>query len=528
MIGNKQRLGEADFPAMVGRCFFVGVAVLLAAVAGCGGGGVPSDPPAQRPAPNILVLMWDTVRADRMSCFGYDEATTPNADRLAAEGRRYVEVVSNSNWTLPSHASLFTGLYPDTHQAIGAKGWLDGGHDTLAERLAQSGYQTFLFSSNPFVSDKHNLDQGFETTGYTWESPWIEAVHRHFTADPTRGEPLKKNRLPIKDGAPVIRSALLSWLDERDPDRPFFAFLNFMEAHWPWYPTRESRQRFMSEELVEWSYQMDLSYRTRYEQNFGFERYEERDFAATSGLYDASLYELDHETGLLIDALRERGLLENTVVVLVSDHGDNLGEHGMLGHEYSLHETLLSVPIVIRYPERLEPGPDPRPAQTVDLFPTLLDLAGIEAAGHDGVNLLEEPASGMDRPQVAAYLEPKTRAVSLVSSANPDFDGRPWMSPLRSIEVDEWKLIAAKDGRRWLYDLANDPSESSDLSGQREEKTATLAQRLESWVAQHRSEEPEGERRRAEPDAEHLERLRGLGYIVGEPGEDTDTGGDDR
>jgi arylsulfatase A-like enzyme len=164
----------------------------------------------------------------------------------------------------------------------------------------------------------------------------------------------------------------------------------------------------------------------------------------------------------------------------------------------------------------------------VDLFPTLLDLAGIESAGHDGVNLLEEPASGMDRPQVAAYLEPKTRAVSLVSSANPDFDGRPWMSPLRSIEVDEWKLIAAKDGRRWLYDLANDPSESSDLSGQRGDKTAALAQRLESWVAQHRSEEPEGERRRAEPDAEHLERLRGLGYIVGEPGEDTDTGGDDR
>jgi arylsulfatase A-like enzyme len=479
-------------------------------------------PAAQDPRPNLLIVMLDTTRADHLGLYGYAHPTSPALDALAAESRVFERALASSSWTLPSHASLFTGLHPSEHGATSSEGWLDDELETLAERLGASGYATYLFSANPFVSAEHNLAQGFEVQEHPWREPWRERVVEARRGRGSEGSGEFGRQAAFKDAGALIAEGFLAWLEARAPGRPFFAFLNLMEAHRPWQLTRAERERFVAPELVERSLRMDQSFEARYAWSLGFGGYAPEDLEAMVGLYDASLRRLDEIAGGLVAALRARGLLEQTLVAVVGDHGDGLGEHGLLGHEYSLYDELLRVPLLIRFPPLFAAGRVAEPVQLLDLFPTLLEVAGLAApAGQGGgASLLKlDGAAARARPLVAEYLDPKQKPLEAVAKRHPELDRERWLRPLRSIERDGYKLIWRVGGEVELYAVREDPAERRDLAAQEPTRVAELLAELERWDAAHR---PRGESAaRARISAEQRALLEGLGYLApsGAPGE---------
>lgn len=461
------------------------VGALVLTLAGCGG--------ARNGPPNILWVVWDTVRADHLSLYGYARATTPRLDAWAAEARVFEDVRSVAGYTLPSHASMFTGLMPSEHCTHNDHKRLDDRYTTIAELLGGAGYQTFLFSANPHISEgPRNFAQGFDVATRPWSSQWsreAERLVREKLAREDRSSSLPSryraadrgmtllNAWDLKASGPIAERATLDWLESASSERPWFVFLNYMEAHPPYVPPREYRSRFLSDDDVNRSYQVDRSWTAVWEYTFGLREMSSEDIALTRATYDATLAELDDLFADLLESLEEGGFLENTVVVLTSDHGEHLGEQHMLDHQYSLYEPVLRIPLVIHAPGRIEPGRDRRPVLNLDLFATVLDLAGIEAPpGTRGASLLAPPE---ERVRLAEEPALTRIGMSVVVDQRADFDPASYRRRLRALDAPPYKYIWASDGRNALYDLAADPSESRN----RIDDDPVTAARLEAMLA---------------------------------------------
>ncbi len=488
----------------------------LAAAACSRESGSAAGDAASATRPDILVLLLDTTRADRLGFYGHAAPTSPQLDALAAQSRVFERAIASANWTLPSHASLFTGLPAHRHGAVAAEGWLRDDCVTLAERLAGAGYQTYLFSANPFVSAEHNLAQGFEVQEHPWQGRWREQVRAYMEQRDYPGEPRQSQFAPFKDAGEVIRRGFARWLAERDDARPFFAFLNLMEAHRPYYATREERLRFLSPEQVERSIQMEHGYRERHAFGFGLHEYSPEDLAAVAGLYDAALRHLDEIVGGIVRDLRDAGRLDHTLLVVTSDHGEHLGDQHRLGHEYSLYDALIRVPLLLRYPPRIAAGRESRAVQQLDLHATLLELAGLPRDPEDGGRSLLAPAdpAGAPRWLLSESLEPKRKPVDAVLRHYPNFDPTPWLRPLRSVERAGHKLIQAEGGPSELYEIERDPLELHDRFGERPELAAELAAGLAGLERGERAPAPA-----VEIDAEQRALLEELGYLGAGEGE---------
>lgn len=479
----------------------------------------PGDPARSERPPNVLLLVWDTVRADRIGCYGADADTTPWLDRFAADARVYERAYSPAVWTLPSHASLFTGLSVSAHGTTAAHKWLDDAHETLAERLAAAGYATYAFSANTFVSEETNLTAGFETVEYAfhgrWEAEAVEATRaklvqrdRSTVLSPSR--PMRERERGrgafYKDSGPVAKRAFLEWLDGARGDRPFFAYLNYMECHTPRVPSMESRLGAIADsDRIERGFATDQTPARLAAHMFGRELYSEAELQAIRGVYDASLRDLDRATGELVDELGRRGLLEDTLVILTSDHGENLGDHGLFGHRYCVYDTLARVPLVVRYPGRERAGREPRPVSTLDVVPTVLAFAGID-----------EAAAG---PSADSAVVTELRVAmprSLAGTPLPASEWPRWQRPITALVLGDWKLLEYADGERRLFDLARDPGELRDLSADDPDTLQRLVEELEAWrQGCGRSAQPLGEdmevRRGLSPRAQR--ELEALGYV---------------
>jgi len=468
-------------------------------------------------APNILVLMLDTASSRRLGVYGAGAGLTPRLDAFARGALVFERATSPSNWTLPSHASIFTGLYPASHGATGSEGWLSEAFPTLAEVLSRAGYATYLFTANPYVSEDHGLERGFEAAEYAWSERWQTKVRAFMDSRAYEGQQRRSKFAAFKDAGVVIRDAFLEWETQQSADsRPFFAFLNF----------REERSPFLPGALLERSFELDHGYGRRHAFNFGYGGYDDDDLAVVRGLYDAVMHRLDAVVGSLLDELEKRGRFEDTVIVVVADHGDSTGEHGLLGHEYALYDTLLSVPLMIRHPSLFPPGRTPGPVQSVDLYPTLLEVAGAESpAGHrvEGQSLLDYDAkAARQRAIVSEYLKPKTKPLRAVSKRYGGLQRERWLQPLRSIEVAGYKLIVREGGGSELYDLAEDADELHDIAGRDPARVAALRARLEAWDAKRAQAGGivPGSDRAPSPDAQQRKRLEALGYL--EPSRDSE------
>lgn len=492
----------------------------LAALTGC------AEPP---PPPNVLWIVWDTVRADHLGLYGYPRPTTPFLDAWARQARVFDDCVSPGTITLTSHGSLFTGLQPSEHGADNGRRRLDDRHVTFAEHLKASGYRTFLWSANPHISADANFDQGFDLSLHPWSERYRERarqVVRDKIADedesselPPRVVKPQAGKWDIKASGVLAREALAEWLAAATPDAaggdapaPYFAFLNYMEAHRPRIPPEKYRQRMMSADDIARSYRIDQSWDAIWSYSFGLSEYTTDELRIMTATYDAAIAELDELLRDLITSLEASGALDNTVVVLTSDHGEHLGEHHLLDHQYSVYDPLARVPLVLYDPRRITAGREARPVMSHDLFPTLLELSGVDLGANPparGVSLLGPRDR---RPRLTEYLTPFRTAFRSTAKLYPDWDSEPWNVELRALTLDRRKLIRGSNGSVELYDLEADPAESKNLAasaGADAERLGGVLDRqlaaLTPWTGQD-SQPPQF-------SPEHLRRLQALGYV---------------
>ena len=476
--------------------------------------------------PNILWVVWDTVRADRLTPYAPALSTTPRLAAWAERARVFDDAVSAASTTESSHASMFTGKLPSQHGTDAANRWLADEWDTVAERLRNEGYRTFLWSANPHVSAGENFDQGFDRVEHPWDPAHrrqaLEIVTRKVMGDASSelSERLERPRVgpwAIKAAGELAAGSLESWLNEEDRDRPWFAVINYMEAHRPLIPPRVHRERVMSPAQVDESYRLDRSWLPLWRYNAGLHEYSEEELAVIRATYDASLAELDDLFADLLERLEEEGQLDNAIVILTSDHGEHLGEHHLLDHQYSLYRPLTHVPLIIAAPGRLPAGRDTRPVTTLDLYPTLLELAGIalpEESSSPARSLLRD---GPDRLRVSEYTSPNLAPLEAVARSEPGFDPAPFARGLRALRVGSDKLIWASDGRHELYDLESDPEEQHDLSAEDPGRLEQRLQQLEAETAGGGWADPVRTPTHVPaPSAEQRAMLEGLGYLDGE------------
>ena len=506
------------------------MAVVSACLLSCSAPG-PDSGTTTTKRPNVLFVVWDTVRADRLGCYGYERPTTPHLDAFAEDALLYERAISPGMWTLPTHASLFTGLPVSAHGTVSHHQWLDNRFRTLAEIFSDSGYDTYAFSSNPHMSAGANLVQGFDLVEHPWEDPWAEIIaariekklipeDRSTERSPGRAKMSEARKGFYKECGPSIVEALKNWLGGReDDDRPFFAYLNYMEAHIPRIPSVEARRKVMSPEMLQRSLEVDQTHIRLLSYMLGQEEIPDDELEVISRVYDASLIDLDSATGLLFDWLESSGLADDTVIVLTSDHGENVGDHGLTGHKFCLYDTLIRVPLIVRYPPRIKPG---RVAQTVsnlDLHATLLDLADLPAPPEGILSRslldLENRPEG-DAPVFSEMVAATPSALRKVSKNHPDLNWEPWLRSLKSVEQAGYKFLLSSDERNELYRVEIDPAELDDLSLDETQRAESMANSIETWLNTFEPYDPS----LAGPDDEPgelppavLNQLRALGYV---------------
>jgi len=449
--------------------------------------------------PNLLVIVLDTLRADRMSSYGYPRETTPELDAFALESIRFENFYSTSSWTIPSHASLFTGLYPIRHGATQENLNLDEQAATLAEVLANAGYQTFAASQNPFVSDTVNLAQGFQDFEPLWRQ-WVEPdgrVHQ------------------LEEAPHIANVAFERFLDTSDRERPFFVFINYINAHLPHAPPEPYLSRFLTGDVsVEEALELGRQSWSGYYVGKPVGEYE---FSVLSDLYDAEVAHLSRRVAELFEALQRDGRFDDTLIVVTSDHGEHIGDHGHLGHQFTLYNATVRVPLLLRLPGGAQSGRvEDRPGQLVDLFPTLLNQLEIPLPPSpvQGIDLLGEG----ERTEVFSEYYYPVQALAMYEGSDDEAAEDTLAAHRRSfraIEADGMRFIWASDGRHELYDTATDPAESSNLYARNPREAEEFAQRLEHIVRAYGDGEAVELETGVAPefDDQTLEALRALGYV---------------
>ena len=413
----------------------------------------------ERPARGVLLVTLDTTRADRIGAYGYARAATPNLDALASRGARFDQAQSTAPITLPAHASIFTGLYPPRH-GVRYNGTfrLAAGHTTLAEVLHEAGFATAAVPAAFPVAADTGLAQGFDRFEDLFSGPdraSLPETAQRSAADVSRlGE---------------------AWLREHAKDR-FFLWLHYYDPHDPYEPPAPWSERFRGRP------------------------------------YDGEIAYVDNEVGRVLRALTQSGALDTTLVVVVGDHGEGLGDHREPTHKNLVYQTTLRVPLIVKPPGRTTPRVVEEAVSLVDLLPTILDYAGVPAPeGVQGTSL-RRALAGEDPPRRALYFESLAGALSFG-----------W-SPLHGLRRGPYKFVEAPTPE--LYDLAADPSETSNLHGTHAEVAADLGQELretsEAWERLGG-----GEGAAAPMDADTRDRLLSLGYLGGGALPAKDAGGRD-
>jgi arylsulfatase A-like enzyme len=387
-------------------------------------------------SPNVLLIVLDTKRARSMGLYGYDGQTTPRLDEIAARGVTFDAAYSPAAWTLPAHAAMFTGQYPVDIDMMGQQP-LAPRHATVAEAFETAGYATGGFAGNLFfLSEIFRLNRGFRewrtvpldveslaASMWAWRSgrqtvrDWLGA-HRY---------------LVLKDAANV-NGETLEWLDGLPEDRPFFAFLNYFDAHEPYTAAPEPDLDGRNDQRTEFLPEGDDAAK------YTPERIDELREA-----YDRSIQYLDARVGELFDGLEARGRLENTIVVITSDHGEQFGDHGLMDHGNSLYRDLVHVPLIVLLPDGKQAGRRIEvPVGTHQIAATLEDLAGLGRT-LPGASLRPalEDAATREKAPVFSFLRFDAIAVS----------------------SGDHRYIVRESGREELYDVAADPFELNDLSG---------------------------------------------------------------
>lgn len=405
-------------------------------------------------SPNVLLITLDTVRAASQSLYGYSRSTTPQLARFAKSGALFQKAYGTASWTLPSHGSIFTGYYP--HEQIGD--WLvpfDSPYPTLAEVLRQRGYDTAGFVANTiYCSKESGFGRGFAhfedykiSPGQVMKS---SSLGFYMTDNPGLRQQIGYYEYLGRKSAAELNAEFLRWLSSRG-ERPFFAFLNYWDAHEPYLPPAPFDRQFgpTSREM----FSIDRGARVA--------ELSRRDLEAEINAYDGTIAYLDSQLGRLLDELQARGLLENTCVIITSDHGEEFGEHGLFRHGHSLYIASLHVPLLILFPPRVPANVTvPHPVSLRDLPATIFDLIGGEKNPF--------PGSSMARFWDARRVQTGFGGELILAEISAE-DGKPNWVPtsrgkIKSLVADRYQYILNGDEREELFDLVDDPFELNNFA----------------------------------------------------------------
>jgi arylsulfatase A-like enzyme len=435
--------------------------------------GLSADASRKPSRPSVLLIVMDTARADHLSCYGYGKPTTPNVDRIASQGVLFEQAISSASWTLPSHATLFTGLYPRDHKATGLWAKLAPESTTLAEELAAAGYDTAGFCCNAWLTAATGITQGFRTYLDVWRDrrSWPQG----------------------DDGTAEAIELLLNWVDSPATQRPFFAFVNFMEPHFSYDPPPGFERAFVPRgtdpaqlaELREWKNPREVGYLLRvpgYEVTPG-------QFRILSGLYDGEIAYLDSKLGELFRGLEKRGILKDTLLIVTSDHGEHLGDHALMEHKFSVYDALIRVPLIVRYPGVVPQGVRVRgQVQTNDLFATVLRICGVQRQPPPGARFLPFDNRQATREYTFAEFGPPSEFVRVLRRHFPGVPNAQFDRSLVAIRGPRYKYIWASDGRCELFDILQDPGETRDVSASLPNVSKELLARVLAFSAHHPDE----------------------------------------
>ncbi|PWB74713.1 MAG: hypothetical protein C3F15_07375 [Holophagae bacterium] len=404
---------------------------------------------AAAPDLNVVVITLDTTRADHVGCYGYSGATTPRIDALAAEGTLFESCLTPVPITLPSHTTILTGTYPPHHGVRDNAGFEVPDHvTTLAEVLAARGYLTAAFIGAFPLDSQFRLDQGFQLYDERFAPP---------SGNP-RGLAPADQLFYEERKADEVTEAALAWLEQR-PSEPFFLWLHYFDPHQP-YDAPEPFSRLFADSP-----------------------------------YDAEIAFADDSIGRFLDVLRSKRLIDRTLIVVVGDHGEGLGDHGELTHGLTIYDSVLKVPLIVRAPG-LPAGRVHGTVRTVDLMPTICELVRVECPpavqGRSLVGLL----GGGEAPEIEAYSETLRGRLQYG-----------W-SPVFALTEGGWKYIAAPQPE--LYRVARDPGETTNLIDREPEVAKRLEARLSSLRQTIRS--PSAASAAVWIDAVTRDRLEALGY----------------
>lgn len=460
----------------------VGLAVSISAVAIVGVGGVPGVETrapavlAKPGSPNILLISIDSLRADRLHCYGNPHETSPTLDRIAAEGARFETVIAPTSWTLPSHVTLLTGMPPAQHDVLFTNKRLGDDATTIAEILHDDGYHTAGFASAVYLERRFGFEQGFE--------------HYDDYSVPKASGTLERLGAPAEKSVNLVIQWLKGWHDE--PRQPFFVFLHIWDVHLAYDPPPPYDTMF------------DPDYRGPIHIAIGMGRrirpgMSARDLRHVKALYDGEIRNVDTQIGRLLAYLRDRGVLDRTIIAVTADHGDEWFEHGQFSHHKTLYDEVLRVPLIIRDPGRVPAGTVVRAqARLMDVAPTILSLAGV---------------------RYAPFIEAQRRG--LARDLTPLFGGDDRLPPAIAYgNLENW-LVSAQTlksklivnlvtGKEEIYDLTNDPGETKNLASSLP-ADYPLRVALRKWRA--RWSETAGFAETTKLSGEDKARLRALGYL---------------
>lgn len=483
--GPLTRPGFAALAVLVVALAWTGVARLLPRPAAHAPVATRATAPAN--APNLLIIMVDTLRADHLGTYGYAAAKTPHIDGLAAAGMRYAQAFSQASWTRPSVATILTGQYPSSHGAVHKADILSDRIETLAEALQAAGYWTVAFPNNANVSAAFNFQQGFDEFHYLAPDFFFGADEPAAQLALYGGLRLVRERFFARrvnvhhyyQPAATVTAKVKAWLDGREASgRPFFLFAHYMDPHDPYFVHPFNGEGYARVANPNPPASVAEKYR---------------------GLYDGEIVYLDEHLGALFDDLKRRGLWDRTLIALTADHGEEFQEHGGWWHGTTLYDEQIHVPLIVKPPGRSTGRVLEELATSLDIAPTFLAAAGVTAPPAMQGHVL--PLDGGAAPARQSVF------------AEEDLEG----NVLQAVRTREWKMISANPGNprglppEQLFEVAGDPGERRDVVASSPAEAEMMRAELGKSVLQAR--EHAGVSEQTGTDRATHERLRALGYV---------------
>jgi len=520
--------------------------------------------------PNIVFIILDTHRFDRISAYGYHRNTTPNLDDFGRQATVFENGISTAQWTIPSHAAMFTGEYPTTHQTLQAHHRLDGRIKTIATHLSEHGYKTVGFCNNPLVGILDNgLRQGFQTFyNYGGAIPSVPRSSSRLPQPIDRAwewytQQLRKLSYPIQNAfahsdflfqlslhpffvplwsklanfkGNTVRSLqdtleFLRNIHQNHSDQPHFTFINLMEPHLPYSPP----DTFVNQYAPYFKEDREVRDFMRNYNSQAFrwllplkERFKKMESAILNDMYDAEVAYQDHLLSPVLEFLTQENVAENTLTIIAGDHGEGLGEHDFMGHSFVAYQELVHVPMMVKFPAEAGAGERiAEPVSTRRIFHTVLDTAAVqvhETETQPAINVkqlsLLRTVQGHDPEHELVFAEayaPNT-FLSMMETHTPQLiDSFYCRLNRRAVVQGQQKLVRIDGVQDELFNLFTDPLELDNLIAHDPDTAGKLAGKLDAFMMQALARRPDTwqahHNLNLEEDENLMNQLRALGYI---------------